>query len=356
MENRHGLEVDTTAVVASATAERVSAIAQETARFAPARPEYLFRACERRYGEVSMAEIIDERIQLLSVNTPKEGRDMKRGLLVTAIVVLALPSTMFASQCVRCMSKWFIFEGVVWDCCVDSSNPQVPNNCVSQGDAGWDVGMRVYGCIFVEDNCTGQPCNADEESGGVPMPLLLAFSGRAPYLTSPQDGVILDTGRRRELVRTAWPTDGGAGWLVILREASGAGMGTRQLFIDTMRHASDNGASNVYELLATLDHNRDGVVSAADPDWGRLRVWIDRNRNAKIDSGELVSLTQAGVGSISTRSIADGRLDQHGNKTERRGVAVMSTGRTISTFAVSPAVIVMSGVQGGWYGRACTAQ
>ncbi|WP_459789032.1 putative Ig domain-containing protein [Alteriqipengyuania sp. 357] len=50
--------------------------------------------------------------------------------------------------------------------------------------------------------------------------------------------------------------------------------------------------------LARLDSNADGTITAADADFGTLKVWIDTNGDAVTDEGELVSLADLGIVSI----------------------------------------------------------
>ncbi|MGL4494776.1 MAG: hypothetical protein ACRCUX_03115, partial [Beijerinckiaceae bacterium] len=57
----------------------------------------------------------------------------------------------------------------------------------------------------------------------------------------------------------------------------------------------------------TLDTNHDGVIDAADREFAKLRVWRDLNQNGVADAGELQTLAEAGIASISlTRSDVTG--------------------------------------------------
>jgi hypothetical protein len=57
----------------------------------------------------------------------------------------------------------------------------------------------------------------------------------------------------------------------------------------------------------------DGVIDANDADFGKLRVWRDLNQNGASDEGELQSLDQAGVASISlNRHLVGGTNAGHG--------------------------------------------
>jgi Ca2+-binding RTX toxin-like protein len=54
-----------------------------------------------------------------------------------------------------------------------------------------------------------------------------------------------------------------------------------------------------FAVLEKLDANGDGKIDAQDADFGKLRVWSDLNQNGVSENGELQSLSQAGISSIS---------------------------------------------------------
>lgn len=47
--------------------------------------------------------------------------------------------------------------------------------------------------------------------------------------------------------------------------------------------------------LGALDSNKDGAITAADRDFGKLTVWQDKNQDGLTDAGELKSLTELGI-------------------------------------------------------------
>jgi hypothetical protein len=59
------------------------------------------------------------------------------------------------------------------------------------------------------------------------------------------------------------------------------------------------GANNGFAALATLDSNHDGIIDANDTAFAHLQVWIDSNENGVSDPGELNSLGDIGIQSIS---------------------------------------------------------
>ena len=55
---------------------------------------------------------------------------------------------------------------------------------------------------------------------------------------------------------------------------------------------------NGFAALSRFDSNLDGLMDQRDRDFGRLRVWIDRNGNGHTDPGELLTMRAAQIRSI----------------------------------------------------------
>jgi Ca2+-binding RTX toxin-like protein len=72
-------------------------------------------------------------------------------------------------------------------------------------------------------------------------------------------------------------------------------------------------AKNGFAALRALDGNADGVISNADADFGNLRVWKDGNSNGVTDTGELFTLAQLGIESLSTGYEIGNFTDPNGN-------------------------------------------
>ena len=113
------------------------------------------------------------------------------------------------------------------------------------------------------------------------------------------------------LESTAW-AGGDDGFLV--RDINGNGL------IDTGREmfgtntVLQNGqlASNGYEALQELDSNQDGLINAADSAFSQLRIWRDADSDGVTDAGELQTLGQAGIASLSTQWTASSVVDSNG--------------------------------------------
>ncbi|MDO9226346.1 MAG: SdrD B-like domain-containing protein [Pseudomonadota bacterium] len=84
-----------------------------------------------------------------------------------------------------------------------------------------------------------------------------------------------------------------------------------------------------YAKLAAFDSNGDGVVDANDAAFADLRVWKDGNGNHQTDEGELLTLAEAGVASLSLAYQALPLMDGNGNLHLERGSATMADGSEV---------------------------
>lgn len=93
---------------------------------------------------------------------------------------------------------------------------------------------------------------------------------------------------------TGW-LSGDDGFLVIDRNNDGLITEASELTLAS----EDSDARTGLQGLANMDSNGDGVVDADDARFGELRVWQDRNANGRTDAGELMTLEEAGIVSVS---------------------------------------------------------
>ncbi|RVT87169.1 hypothetical protein DXV76_03540 [Rhodobacteraceae bacterium CCMM004] len=74
--------------------------------------------------------------------------------------------------------------------------------------------------------------------------------------------------------------------------------------IDDISELFGSATQTGYEQLAPYDTNGDGKIDAQDADFGSLLIWQDLNGDGVSDTGELVSLSVAGIASISVVATA----------------------------------------------------
>ena len=164
-----------------------------------------------------------------------------------------------------------------------------------------------------------------EFQGGVQVslaaPIVLDLDG---------DGVELIS-RLRSDIRFDWNDDGKAdrtgwvgrddGFLVYDRDRDGTVSGAEELsFL-----GDKEGAKSDLDGLSALDSNSDGIFSAEDDAFADFRVWQDRNSNGRSDNGELMTLAEAGVESI---TLAGEAVDRSWNWTDNLTLNTGSYTRT----------------------------
>lgn len=156
----------------------------------------------------------------------------------------------------------------------------------------------------------GEPDN-DGTCGG--SPIVIHLERGVPQFSSASQGVVFDIYGTGPML-TAWPVNTATtGWLVLDRDGNGQIDSGLELFGNHTILSDGTAASDGYAALAELDANHDGWIDAADPGFGRLRVWLDRNRNGRTDANELVTLGSAGVERLSVDAHVSRKVDRWGN-------------------------------------------
>ena len=129
-----------------------------------------------------------------------------------------------------------------------------------------------------------------------PIVLDLANNGFNP--TTLADGVNFDLDGNGMAERINW-VQGDDAILAYDRNGDGAINDGTEVFGDNTLLASGEPAENGFAALAELDSNADGILDAEDEHFGDLVVWKDANGDAGTDAGELISLEDVGIVSIS---------------------------------------------------------
>jgi subtilisin-like proprotein convertase family protein/Ca2+-binding RTX toxin-like protein len=170
-------------------------------------------------------------------------------------------------------------------------------------------------------------------------PLLLDLTGTGVQMTPISDGVLFDTDNSGTLKRTGW-ADRSTGMLVV---DNGGGQITSisQMISEYYGGAAGtNGApgavtfKDAFAALASEDGNADAVITAADPAWAKLRVWVDASHDGRSDAGELKTLDELGITQINlTAEPIQGDIRQ-GNSVIAKGSFVIN-GETREALAVN---------------------
>jgi hypothetical protein len=138
-------------------------------------------------------------------------------------------------------------------------------------------------------------------------------------LTGLDDTVPFDIDGNGTLDQTTWTMmnqDTGFFWVDL--NSNGQVDNGRELFGSDTQMSGILPAGNGFAALAQYDlarngGNGDGVLSAADTVWPRLRLWVDWNHNGRVDAGEVSTMDDLHIQSIDLTSQPVNLADPNGN-------------------------------------------
>ncbi|MFP3544106.1 VCBS domain-containing protein [Rhizobium sp. SIMBA_035] len=145
-------------------------------------------------------------------------------------------------------------------------------------------------------------------------PIILDLDHNGVALTSLDHGVQFDINADGHKDQIAW-TAGSDGILALDVDGNGKIDNGSEIF--SPHFAGGNYATGL-AALATLDTNHDGKIDAADEAFSKLTIWQDLNHNGVTDAGELSSLADQHITSIS--------LDAAASNTSINGQTILSEG------------------------------
>jgi hypothetical protein len=137
--------------------------------------------------------------------------------------------------------------------------------------------------------------------------ILISFGETDPQLTDVQNGVDFDLNAEGRKQRVSWTdANSSAAFLYLDRNESKGVDNGLELFgnltsqLPSPRDSDRNGFLGLaYYERPNLDGNGDGVIDSADSLFSKLRLWRDTNHNGISEPGELHSLKEIGIQSIS---------------------------------------------------------
>lgn len=181
----------------------------------------------------------------------------------------------------------------------------------TDGDGGWATGSGGS----LGDVLDGLR-DLLRRAGIVASPLVLDLDGNGVQTTA-RGEVQFDHDGNRLAEQTGWVGHGDG---LLVRDVNGNGSvdSGAELFGNYTVLPGGIRATNGFEALRALDANSDGKLNAQDSAFTELRVWVDSNSNGFSEPGELQTLQQVGVESLSTayvnasnQSEADSQGNQH---------------------------------------------
>ena len=201
----------------------------------------------------------------------------------------------------------------------------------SSGDLGLDLyglpGTRAATALADAKRIAAQLRRQMDVAKQTASPLILDLDGDGVETTSLALGTHFDHDANGFAEATGWVgTDDGL--LVLDRNANGVIDNGHELFGNNTPLPDGSYAADGFAALAALDANGDGRINASDPAYAQLRIWRDANGNALTDTGELRTLSAAGVASIATACQPLHAIESNGNEHLQTGTYTTAGGLT----------------------------
>jgi hypothetical protein len=163
-------------------------------------------------------------------------------------------------------------------------------------------------------------------------PLVLDLDGDGLELTAATGQVLFDHNADGIRTGTGWVASDD-GLLVLDRNGNGTIDSGRELFgVDTVK-SNGQFAREGFDALRDLDANGDGVFNASDAAFAQVRVWRDMDQDGVSDAGELSTLAQRGISSISLSNTASGQVI-NGNRVDSVASFTRTAGGTSTVGAI----------------------
>ncbi len=152
-------------------------------------------------------------------------------------------------------------------------------------------------------------------------PIVLDLDGDGVELTRVSEGVHFDLDADG-VVETAATVTGGDGLLALDKNNNGIIDDGKELFGD------QNGASDGFKELAKYDSNSDGKIDSQDSVFDQLRVLVRNGSEASSSLGQLLTLSQVGIQSISLQALDVSESASGGNRIAQRSYFTRADGTT----------------------------
>ena len=163
---------------------------------------------------------------------------------------------------------------------------------------------------------------SDQTRDAAVTPLVIDLDGNGIHTISRADSTgSFDLFGNGTAIKSGW-ISGGDGFLAVDKNGNGKIDSIAELFGGNAKGAG-------FASLAAFDSNHDGLVNSLDADFGKLMIWRDSNGNHQTDVGELVSLAQAGVASLTVGYTELPFIDAQGNLHLERSSATLDSGASV---------------------------
>ena len=131
-------------------------------------------------------------------------------------------------------------------------------------------------------------------------PLIIDLSGDGLALSSQSDsGVLFDMDGDGVAESTGWVTSDAAGGDDVFLAIDKNGNGN----IDSIDELFGNDEMDGFAELSLYDSNMDKLINSSDAQYSLLSIWRDADADGVVDAGEITSLAENGIESISLSTI-----------------------------------------------------
>lgn len=185
-------------------------------------------------------------------------------------------------------------------------------------------------------------------------PIAIDVLGNGYNLTNVAGGVVFDINGDGRQDRIAWSSaNSDDAWLALDLNGNGTIDNGKELFGNSTpqpappKNTVKNGflALAVYDMRA-MGGNADGVINEQDEIFGSLRLWQDLNHNGISESGELKTLPELGLATISLDYKESKRTDEFGNKFRFRAKVSDASDSAIGRWAWDIYLVTQPGLAG----------
>jgi Ca2+-binding RTX toxin-like protein len=149
-------------------------------------------------------------------------------------------------------------------------------------------------------------------------PLVLDLDGNGVNTVGTNLNIHFDNDGDGNKEQTGWISDSD-GFVVIDKNSNGTIDDGTELFGSNTILSDGTTAQDGYQALKEYDINLDGKIDIHDDVFSQLKIWNDINYNGVSEEGELSSLSELGIKSISVNGESSNQIDQNGNKTVKTG-------------------------------------
>lgn len=208
-----------------------------------------------------------------------------------------------------------------------SSPPATPQEC---SEVGWywnysnsSCQDTQWYCDLMPEPCPGGSWSFETCQCEYPLsPIVIDVLGDGFAMTAGQDGVDFDLNVDGQLERLSWTSAGSDdAWLALDRNGNGAVDNGRELFGNFTPQPTPPAGEERQGFLALAEYdkpenggNGDRLINTQDTIFSRLWLWQDTNHNGVSEAGELHTLDQLSLKSISLEYKKSKRTDQYGNQ------------------------------------------